>query len=186
MLPALCGVAAAFVPAMVHAHSGHGPGEGLLAGLVHPFAGLDHLATMVAVGLWAAKGGGRGVFLLPGAFLGTMALGAVLARHGVQLPTVDAVLTVSVIALGLLIASGVRAPASAAAAVVAAFALFHGHAHASGLANGAPALAYGAGFLAATALLHGAGILAGFAATPRVARIGGGAVAALGLALAAA
>ena len=40
------------------AHPGHNV-SGFAAGLMHPFSGLDHLLAMVAVGLWAAQGGGR-------------------------------------------------------------------------------------------------------------------------------
>jgi urease accessory protein len=176
----------AFAPTIALAHTDSGPTEGLLAGFVHPFAGLDHLAAMIAVGLWAAKSGGRAVFLLPAAFLATMALGAVLAWQGVQLPAVELALTASVIVVGILVALAVRVPSPAAAAMVAAFALFHGHAHGHEMASGSSALAYGAGFLAATALLHAAGIVAGRTVTPRFVRLGGGAVVALGLVLVAA
>jgi urease accessory protein len=175
----------AFAPTIALAHTDYGPTEGLLAGFVHPFAGLDHLAAMVAVGLWAAKSGGRAVFLLPAAFLATMALGAVLAWQGVQLPAVELALTASVIVVGILVALAVRVPSPAVAAMVAAFALFHGHAHGNEMASGS-ALAYGAGFLAATALLHAAGIVAGRTVTPRLVRLVGGAVVALGLVLVAA
>ena len=40
------------------AHPGHNV-SGFAAGLMHPFSGLDHLLAMVAVGIWAAQGGGR-------------------------------------------------------------------------------------------------------------------------------
>jgi urease accessory protein len=113
-----------------------------------------------------------------------MALGAMLAWQGVQLPAVELALTASVIVVGILVALAARVPSPAAAAmVVAAFALFHGHAHGNEMASGSSALAYGAGFLAATALLHAAGIVAGRTVTPRLVRLGGGAVVALGLVL---
>ncbi|MFN6977257.1 MAG: HupE/UreJ family protein, partial [Gemmobacter sp.] len=35
------------------AHTGHGGTSGLLAGLLHPVLGLDHLLAMVAVGIWS-------------------------------------------------------------------------------------------------------------------------------------
>ena len=52
------------------AHPGHNV-SGLAAGLMHPFSGLDHLLAMVAVGLWAAQGSGRKVWLLPVTFMTT-------------------------------------------------------------------------------------------------------------------
>jgi urease accessory protein len=65
--------------------------------------------------------------------------------------------------MGLLIALGLRLPALAATALVAAFALAHGHAHGSEGAELPSFLSYAAGFVAATALLHAAGIAAGLA-----------------------
>jgi len=48
-------------------------------------------------------------------------------------------------------------PLTASAAVVGAFALFHGHAH-GGELGAAGALQFGIGFLISTAVLHAAGI----------------------------
>jgi urease accessory protein len=45
--------------------------------------------------------------------------------------------------------------------VVAVFAIFHGHAHGTELEQGADALAYSLGFVAATGLLHAIGIAIG-------------------------
>ena len=50
-----------------------------MAGVSHPLFGLDHILAMVAVGLWAAMTGGRAVTLVPLSFLGTMAVGFLLA-----------------------------------------------------------------------------------------------------------
>ncbi|MDP1966141.1 MAG: HupE/UreJ family protein, partial [Reyranella sp.] len=40
------------------AHVGHGATASFMAGVAHPFGGLDHIAVMIAVGLWAALKGG--------------------------------------------------------------------------------------------------------------------------------
>ncbi|TKD26636.1 MAG: protein hupE, partial [Mesorhizobium sp.] len=48
---------AAAMPA--HAHVGIGTTASLSAGLMHPLSGLDHMAVMIAVGLWAALNGGK-------------------------------------------------------------------------------------------------------------------------------
>ena len=37
------------------AHTFGAAGAGFAAGFGHPFLGLDHLAAMVAVGMWAAQ-----------------------------------------------------------------------------------------------------------------------------------
>ncbi|WP_420405410.1 HupE/UreJ family protein [Nisaea sp.] len=130
------------------------------AGLSHPLFGADHILAMLAVGIWAFQIGGRALVGVPAAFVGFMALGFVLALSGVALPFVEPAILASVVALGLLVASAIRMPAGACAAVVGLFALFHGHAH-GGEIGAATALTYGTGFVAATALLHVAGLGAG-------------------------
>lgn len=130
------------------------------AGMSHPFLGIDHVLAMIAVGIWAFQIGGRALAGVPLAFVGCMAVGFVLALSGVALPFVEPAILASVVALGLLVAAAVRLPAGACAAVVGAFALFHGHAHGAEI-GAASALTYGAGFVAATALLHVVGLGAG-------------------------
>ncbi|WP_186398880.1 HupE/UreJ family protein [Stappia sp. P2PMeth1] len=146
-------------PALAHLHPGeHGS---FAAGFSHPLFGADHILAMVAVGLWAWQIGGRAVYIVPAAFVGTMLLGFVLALAGIALPFVEPAILASVVALGLLVALAVRLPVAGSAAVVAAFALFHGHAH-GGEIGAATEFAYGAGFALATALLHAAGIALGY------------------------
>lgn len=73
------------------------------------------------------------------------------------------------------------------AAFVAAFAIFHGHAHGTEMPIDANGLAYGAGFALMTALLHGLGIVAGLWSnrlfSERFVRASGGAITVAGLAL---
>ena len=146
-------------PALAHLNPGeHGS---FAAGFSHPLFGADHILAMIAVGLWAWQIGGRAVALVPAAFVGTMLLGFALALAGVSLPFVEPAILASVVALGLLVALAVRLPVAGSAAVVAAFALFHGHAH-GGEIGAATQFAYGAGFALATALLHAAGIALGY------------------------
>jgi urease accessory protein len=145
------------------AHTGVGAATGLAQGFLHPLGGLDHVLAMVAVGLYAAQLGGRGTWLLPSAFVTTMVAGGLAGWAGVALPMVEQWIGLSVVAMGALIALGVRLPTLAATALVAAFAVAHGHAHGSEGAVLASFASYAAGFVAATALLHGAGIAAGLA-----------------------
>jgi urease accessory protein len=186
LLAPFCALAAAAAPAAAFGHTGHDAATGLLSGFIHPFAGLDHVAAMVAVGLWAARLGAGGMVVLPAAFVLTMASGAVLAFQGVGLPAVELALALSVIALGVLVALEVRVPAAAAAGLVAGFALFHGNAHGGEMAPGASALPYAAGFLVATVALHVAGMAMARAFPRHALRLGGGAVAALGVLIASA
>ena len=156
-------LAAAGVAAPALAHTGVSATHDLAHGFLHPLGGLDHMLAMVAVGLYAAQLGGRGLWLLPAAFVGTMLAGGLIGYWGVPLPMVEPAIALSVIAMGALIALGVRLPAAAATALVAAFALAHGHAHGSEGGALASFLAYAAGFVTATVLLHAAGIAAGLA-----------------------
>ncbi|MBZ8134028.1 HupE/UreJ family protein [Afifella sp. IM 167] len=146
---------AATAPAFAHLNPGeHGS---FAAGFSHPMFGLDHILAMVAVGLWAAMLGGRAVWAVPSAFVGTMVIGFALALSGIALPFVEPVILASVVVLGLVVAMAVRLPAAAGAVLVGLFALFHGHAH-GGEIGSATAMSYLAGFALATAALHGVGI----------------------------
>ena len=53
------------------AHTGNHLATGFTGGLAHPFLGLDHLLAMIAIGLWAAQQGGRALWAVPAAFVGT-------------------------------------------------------------------------------------------------------------------
>src|SRR5438128_7093452 len=64
-----------FVPTFAFAHTGVGDTAGFVHGFSHPFGGLDHVLTMVAVGLFAAQLGGRALWLVPVSFVAAMALG---------------------------------------------------------------------------------------------------------------
>jgi urease accessory protein len=54
-----------------------------------------------------------------------------------------------------------RPPLAGAVALVAVFAIFHGHAHGTELPPGQSALLYSMGFVVATGCLHGVGIAIG-------------------------
>jgi len=141
--------------------SAHGGGDiagGFAGGFGHPLFGPDHVAAMVAVGLWGAMLGPPAIWLLPIAFPLVMAFGGVLGIVAVPMPRVEVGIAISAIVLGLMIALAVRAPLVVAVAVVSAFAILHGHAHGSDLPPGADAIAFSAGFVIATGLLHVGGI----------------------------
>ena len=149
---------AATLPAFAHLDPvEHGS---LAAGFSHPLFGLDHILAMVAVGLWAAQQGGRAIWAVPAAFVGTMALGFAAAIAGLPLPFVEPVILASVIFIGIAIALALPIPTTAVAALVGFFAIFHGHAH-GGELGGAGAWEFALGFILATAVLHVIGIAAG-------------------------
>ena len=170
------------------AHTGLEHAVSFASGFKHPWSGFDHLLAMVAVGLWAGLNGGRALWAWPMAFVGVMVAGGALGIAGVLVPMVEPGILASVIVLGLLVLTAVRMPVAIGAALVATFALLHGHAHGAELPAQAAAVTYAAGFALATALLHGLGL--GVATLGRsdggrlIVRGAGAAVAVAGVALA--
>ena len=184
-------IAAGAVPTWALAHTGveNHIHTSFLAGFAHPFAGLDHLAAMLAVGLWSALSARRaGPELLwgPLAFANVLMLGAMLGLQGIGLPAVEPMIAASLLVTGLLVVSRTHLPALASTLLVGGFALFHGLAHGLELAHSTSAFQTLAGMLTATAMLHATGLAIGWklrSANVWLPRVAGGAVAALGSAL---
>ncbi|QGW84010.1 HupE/UreJ family protein [Variovorax paradoxus] len=182
---------AMLLPLAASAHTGADGGvhHGFATGFLHPLTGADHLAAMVAVGLWSALAARRAwpdLLWAPLAFAGMLLAGALMGLAGMQLPAVEPMSAASLLVLGLLVATRIHLPAAAAAAVVGVFAVFHGVAHGQELASEQGAALTLAGMVAATVLLHLAGIGIGWAlrhANAWLPRAAGAAVVALGAAL---
>jgi urease accessory protein len=121
-------------------------------------SGLDHVLAMLAVGLWGAQLGIPAVWLLPVAFPMMMAFGGMFGLMGLPLPGVGMGIAVSAVVLGVMVLAEARLTPSAALAIVAVFAVFHGHAHGTELPEEQSGLLYSTGFVIATGLLHGVGI----------------------------
>ena len=154
----IAALAVALAPAIASAHTGIGATTGFLHGFWHPIGGIDHVLAMVAVGLFAAQLGGRALWAVPATFVAVMAAGGALGMAGLALPAVEVGIALSVLVLGLVVLAGRRWPLGLAMALVAVFAVFHGHAHGAEMPIDASGLSYGLGFMLATALLHLAGI----------------------------
>lgn len=150
---------ASATPALAHVDQGQA--QGLLTGLLHPVSGLDHVLAMVSVGLWGAQLGAPAVWMLPVTFPMVMAVGGFLGLIGVHVPGVEIGIALSVFLLGLVVALEEKPALAAAAMLVGAFAVFHGHAHGTDLPPGQSGLTYSLGFVAATGALHGLGIAMG-------------------------
>ena len=147
----------ALAPAVASAHPGH-ESAGLVHGFMHPLGGFDHIIAMVAVGLLAARLGGRALWLVPASFVAAVTVASAAASAGMVLPYVETGIAVSVVVLAAVAVFGVAMPVAAAMGLVAFFAVFHGYAHGLEMPETVSGLAYGAGFVAATAVLHGVGI----------------------------
>jgi len=146
---------------LAHAHVQTGEASGFLTGVGHPVSGLDHVVAMTAVGLWGAQLGAPALWLLPVTFPMMMALGGLVGLLGVALPGLEVGIAASAVVLGLVVMFALRPPLAVAVALVAVFAIFHGHAHGTELPPGQSALLYSMGFVVATGCLHGVGIAIG-------------------------
>lgn len=178
----------ATIPALALAHPGHEYTTSFISGFMHPIGGLDHLLAMLAIGLWAASLGGRALWAVPAAFVGTMLMGGGLVVAGVQVPFFEQGIVLSVILMGALLVGAARFPVAICAGIAGLFALFHGAAHGLEMPSNANGAEYALGFAAATALLHLVGI--GFGAViarfqaPIITRVTGSLIAIAGLFLA--
>jgi urease accessory protein len=151
-------VATAFVPVAASAHVGIGDTHGFVHGFGHPLTGIDHILAMTAVGMFAAHLGGRALWLVPLTFVSVMALSGIAGMAGVQLPFAEIGIGLSVVVLGLAVASQTNARTLVAMAAIGLFAIFHGHVHGTEMPASMSGLGYGLGFICATALLHVVGI----------------------------
>lgn len=173
------------LPALAHTGAlGDHVHPGFMAGLLHPFTGIDHLAAMLAVGVWSALAV-RPVWVAPLAFVALLGAGALGGLAGVAVPGVEPMIAASLLVTGLLIATRAQWPVWAAALVAGLFAFFHGAAHGMELSGVGVAQAL-AGMLIGSAALHLAGIGLGrrvFGPHRWLSAMAGGAVALLGSAL---
>ncbi|MDP1658851.1 MAG: HupE/UreJ family protein [Methylotenera sp.] len=153
---------------LAYAHVGAEHTSGWMAGMQHPFSGLDHLCAMVAAGLWARQLGGRAVWFVPCTFVLVMALAGLLGMVSIPLPFIEGGILLSLLVLGFLVALAIQLPLIVSAAIVGIFALFHGYAHGVEMPHSISGLVYALGFMFATAILH----LMGIAAAAWFAKIG--------------
>ena len=118
------------------AHEGDAADGGFLTGFLHPILGWDHIAAMVAVGLWGAFLGPPAIWLLPVTFPLVMALGGALGVVGVPIPGIEYGIAASALIIGVAVMLALRPPLIIAAVVVGFFAIFHGHAHGTEMPGG--------------------------------------------------
>ena len=126
----------------LYAHTGGHIDHSLISGLLHPLTGIDHLLVLMAVGLIAAKQGGKAVFAFPAVFLALMAAGAVLNATAVQIPFVESLIALSLVAFGLLVTISQKQRSKILFLGVSFFAVFHGYAHAAEIPADSSAVLY--------------------------------------------
>lgn len=130
-------LSAAAAPVWAHHPLGGLPMEtfahGLLSGAGHPLLGFDHLFFVCAAGIVAAYA--RAPVVAMTAYLGAMCLGCLMMAAGVGLPLKEAVIALSLVVVGSVIASGRVMRFGGLVTLLAAFGLFHGSAFGDSLAG---------------------------------------------------
>lgn len=151
------------IPSLAHAHSTIETSGGWAQGLIHPLTGLDHIAAMLAVGLWALQFEGKARFVLPLTFMGVLALGGLVGTADQALPWIEQGIILSVLLPGLFLATALRPPLVVSASLIAVFAFCHGQAHGAEAPLGVSTSLYASGFLITSSLLVLGGAALGLA-----------------------
>jgi urease accessory protein len=120
---ALASILVLLLSGVAYAHEGAGITGGFIAGFTHPLLGWDHVAAMVAVGLWGAFLGNPAIWILPVVFPLVMAFGGALGVMGIPIPSIETGIAVSAILLGAMVAFAVRPPIWVAASAILVLAL---------------------------------------------------------------
>ena len=131
-----------FVSPALYAHTGGHIDHSLISGLLHPLTGIDHLLVLMAVGLIAAKQGGKAVFTFPAVFLALMIAGALLNTIAVHIPFVESFIALSLMAFGLLVNINQKQRARILFLGMSFFAVFHGYVHAAEIPGDSSAIPY--------------------------------------------
>ena len=154
-------------------------GAGLMSGFAHPLLGIDHLAAMIAIGLWASQFRGAALWLIPMSSLAGVLAGASLCFAGMSMPMLEPGIFLSLLLIGGLVGLELRPGLRVSLILIAIASAWHGAAHAVDFGI-APHLAiFTAGFMISTATLHliGIGIGTALALAPGRRMIGAAVVA---------
>ncbi len=135
--------------------------EGFMSGLAHPVIGVDHLAFVVTVGLFAALKP-QGIFI-PLAFVLSAMLGTGIHLLGVSLPVVELIVSGSILLFGILLAMKNSPNLLVMVALSAIAGLFHGHAYGEAIfgARTSALVAYLLGFTIIQLLISSGAFLIG-------------------------
>jgi urease accessory protein len=159
------GLAILLLPPLAEAHPG-GSDTGLMAGLMHPVFGPDHLLAMISVGVISVQLGGSNIWRIPSAFVGAMTIGAALGLQQIILPYTELGIAASVLVLGMAIVFAHRGMSPwPITALIAFFGALHGYAHGAEIPRSVSPALYTLGFVISTSVLHVFGMIIGEVAT---------------------
>lgn len=147
-----------------HAMDGKMPSnffEGFYSGLAHPIIGFDHLAFIIAVGLFAAVKP-QGIFI-PLSFVLSAMLGTGVHLLGVSLPVVELIVSASILLFGVLLAIKNSPNVFVMIALSAVAGLFHGYAYGEAIfgAQTTALVSYLIGFTTIQLVISGAAFFVG-------------------------
>ncbi len=125
--------------------------NGWWQGILHPLAGIDHLLTLVAIGMLAARSHQAEKLVLPATFLFCMIIGFVLSISGLPLDSAEKVIAAASIILGVWLISGKQFNGALLLIIVSGSAIAHGYAHGTEITGST--LDYLAGFVFSAFLL---------------------------------
>jgi len=147
-------------PWVAEAHPFHWATEsmGFAGGLLHPLTSLEHLLTMLAVGLCLSQAGSRLAYMLSLSFVMLMLTGVGLAQYSVEIPHIDILLSSAVLLLLLALVLGSKFPPYLGMTTVSALAVLHGYQHADAIWLDTGSMAYTEGFTLATWILLAVGM----------------------------
>lgn len=111
------------------AHTGEGLPNTWWYGLLHPLTGLDHLFTLIAIGMLVDRSRQIEKLILPAVFLVAMAIGFAFSISGFSLDPDEKIIAISVVFLGVWILSGKQLNGASMLIVVTSCAICHGYAH---------------------------------------------------------
>jgi urease accessory protein len=146
---------------LLYAHTGKVIDDGFVNGLLHPLTGVDHLLVLLAVGICAAKQGGKALILFPGIFLALMSTGALINSYGIQIPFIETLITVSIMLFGLLVSVDRKQLSGLLFIAVSFFAVCHGYAHAAEIPQNVSAANYFLALMLMSLMICIGGILVG-------------------------
>jgi urease accessory protein len=145
-----------------NAHPGHADYPSFMAGLMHPFSGMDHLLVIFLVGFWSVCCLKK-IWTGPLAFMLGMVLGALLGLASVSITWLEWAISLSVVFAGVFTILRKKMDSHLGLYLLAIFGIFHGLAHGEVLSimpmNFLSASIQDlAGLLLATGMLHLLGI----------------------------
>lgn len=147
---------------IANAHPGHGDYPSFMAGLMHPFSGMDHLLVIFLVGFWSVCCLKK-IWTGPLAFMVGMVLGALLGFASMSITWLEWAIALSVVLAGVFTILREKMDSHLGLYLLAIFGIFHGLAHGEVLSimpmHFLSASAQDlAGLLLATGMLHLLGI----------------------------